>query len=332
MPKVSVVIPTHNPNEIYLREALDSVFRQTYQDFEVIVVDDGSSVDTKKMLSPYGNRIHYFYKDNCGANTARLLGLKKAQGEYIALNDDDDIWVPDKLQKQVEFLDACPELDLIFSDFIEFSAEDFSANSALSLNQMLHAIPNEIAPRLSFEARLFKHNIMYGYLKEPFIIQCTLMARKKACEKYRIFETKMRVREFFEFALRELHLLKIGFIDEILAHHRIHPDNSTGNYELFRQNTLFICNNALDYPWMDKCCREILLFKIFRSYVGLGIYYIFLGKFSEGRKNLQAIVKDNRFHIASIARWACELISSKNIIQFGRYVKRWPKSFSKNEN
>lgn len=197
---------------------MHNVFSQTFQDLEVIVVDDGSSVDTKEMLSPYENRIRFFYKDNGGSNTARLHGLRKAQGEYIALIDDDDIWVPDKIQKQVEFLDAYPELDLIFSDSHSFNEKGFFPKSVLSSNKIFRKISTEIASNLSSDAQLFTNNILYDYMRAPFIIQCTLMMRKKICE---IFETKMKSRNFYEFALRTIHLLKIGFIDETLAHYRL---------------------------------------------------------------------------------------------------------------
>jgi len=332
MSKVSVIIPTHNPNKKYLHEALDSVFNQTFQDFEVIVVDDGSSVDTKEMLSQYANRIRFFYKDNGGPNTARLLGLRKAHGEYIALIDDDDIWVPDKLQKQVEFLDAYPELDLIFSDFHEFNEKNFSPQSVLSSIKLFRKIPTEIASNLSSDAQLFTNSILYDYIREPFIIQCTLMVRKKICEKFEIFETKMKSRNFYEFGLRTIHLLKIGFIDETLARRRIHTNNITSNYELFRKNTLFICNDALSYLWMDARCKELLCFEMFRSYVGLGLYYFFQGNFSEMRKNFKAIMMDNRFRLPGISRWILKLIFSNNIELLVQYLRRWPKTISKTGN
>jgi len=213
-----------------------NVFSQTFQDFEVIVVDDGSSVDTKEMLSPYENRIRFFYKDNGGPDTARLHGLRKAQGEYIALIDDDDIWVPDKIQKQVEFLDAYPELDLIFSDFREFNEKGFSPKSVLNSNKIFRKIPTEIASNLSSDAQLFTNNILYDYMRSPFIIQCTLMMRKKICG---IFETKMKSRNFYEFALRTIHLLKIGFIDETLAHYRLTAQRRERTFCKYFKNKLW---------------------------------------------------------------------------------------------
>ena len=80
MPKVSIIIPIYNPPRTHLFESIESVFSQTFRDFEVIIVDDGSSIDTKKMLNPYGEKIRYFYKENGGVNTARLFGLKEGTG------------------------------------------------------------------------------------------------------------------------------------------------------------------------------------------------------------------------------------------------------------
>lgn len=332
MPKVSVIIPTHNPNKKYLHEALDSVFSQTFRDFEVIVVDDGSSVDTKETLKPYENRIRFFKKENGGVNTARLFGLKRAQGDYIALIDQDDRWEPDKLQKQVEFLDAYPELDLIFSDYNAFNEKVIFPKSALSSNKNFRKIPTEIASNLSSDAQLFTNNILYDYMRAPFIMQCTLMVRKKMCEKFEIFNTKTNGREFYEFALRTIHLLRIGFIDETLAYWRTHEYNVTHNIELFCNNTLIVCEDALNYPWMDARCKEFLHSQVFKAFAGLGLYYFLQGNFSKASKNFKAIMLDNRLHLSEISRWFFKFIFSKSIVGGGKVLWRGLKTFSKTGN
>ena len=99
-PLVSVIIPAYNSAD-FIDEALKSVFDQTYKDLEIIVVDDGSTDDTRAVLEKYGDRVNYHYQDNNGPASARNRGIKLARGKYIAFLDADDLWLPTKLEKQV---------------------------------------------------------------------------------------------------------------------------------------------------------------------------------------------------------------------------------------
>ncbi len=106
-PRVSVIIPTFNRAWI-LEEAVESVLAQTYTDFELIVVDDGSTDDTRTRLAHYGRRIAYIHQPNQGVSAARNAGLHLASGELIALLDSDDLWAPAKLARQVAFFETHP--------------------------------------------------------------------------------------------------------------------------------------------------------------------------------------------------------------------------------
>jgi len=103
-PKVSVVIPTYNRAE-KVRPTIESVLSQTFTDLEVIVVDDGSSDGTREILGRvYGDRIRYLFQNNQGVSGARNKGITEARGEWIAFLDSDDLWEPDKLERQFEAL------------------------------------------------------------------------------------------------------------------------------------------------------------------------------------------------------------------------------------
>ena len=102
-PSVSVVIPTYNRSE-FLRESVGSVLAQTFCDLELIVVDDGSSDDTYEVISSFSDpRIHYEYQENCGVSSARNLGVSRSCTPYLAFLDSDDVWLPDKLERQLSF-------------------------------------------------------------------------------------------------------------------------------------------------------------------------------------------------------------------------------------
>jgi glycosyltransferase involved in cell wall biosynthesis len=107
-PKISVIIPTYNRVHL-IKDAIESVFNQTYQDFELIIIDDGSTDSTKEVLAEYGERLQYIYQDNQGRSAARNHGIALAKGEFIAFLDSDDVWFPDKLTRQVPILESSPE-------------------------------------------------------------------------------------------------------------------------------------------------------------------------------------------------------------------------------
>jgi len=104
MKKVSVIIPFYS-NISWLAEAIDSVLDQTFKDFEIIVVNDGSPEDDIVFLEIYQNRIKYFKTENKGPAHARNFGIEVAQAEYLAFLDSDDLWMPTKLAKQIELMD-----------------------------------------------------------------------------------------------------------------------------------------------------------------------------------------------------------------------------------
>ena len=110
MPLVSVIIPTYNRGWI-LKEAIDSVLSQTFTDYELIVVDDGSTDNTTDILKFYPE-IKLIRQENRGVSAARNMGVKASSGKYLAFLDSDDLWLPGKLEKQVNFFDKNPDADI----------------------------------------------------------------------------------------------------------------------------------------------------------------------------------------------------------------------------
>ncbi|NES05366.1 MAG: glycosyltransferase, partial [Okeania sp. SIO2F4] len=113
-PKVSVIIPVYNC-EFYIAQAIESVLNQTYTDYEIIVINDGSTDNTDQVLQPYMKKIRYFYQENKGLSATRNQGIKMAKGELIALLDADDLFLSYKLQEQVAIFHAQPNIGLVQS-------------------------------------------------------------------------------------------------------------------------------------------------------------------------------------------------------------------------
>ncbi len=121
-PLVSVIIPVHN-GERYLAAALESVFAQTYEPTEVVVVDDGST-DGTAMVARGDPRVIYIYQPNQGVPVARNAGIDRSTGELLAFLDADDLWVPEKLARQVDYLASHPEVSLTFTHQRLFLSSD----------------------------------------------------------------------------------------------------------------------------------------------------------------------------------------------------------------
>jgi len=124
-PKVSVIIPAYNCG-LLVEEALESVRRQTWQNFEVIVVDDGSTDDTWRVLQDAAakwDKVRAIRAEHKGLAAARNRAIAEMRGQYIALLDADDLWTPDKLQRCMDFLEAHPELSIVYTPMAPFKGK-----------------------------------------------------------------------------------------------------------------------------------------------------------------------------------------------------------------
>lgn len=135
-PLVSVVIPTYNSAD-FLIQALNSVLNQTYSNYEIIVVDDGSSDNTSQAIEPWRSQIRYIYQDNQGVAAARNRGIDAATGDFIAFLDADDLFLPQKLQQQVAVFEAQPDLGMVISGWQVTDAE----GEVISDIELWHSLP-----------------------------------------------------------------------------------------------------------------------------------------------------------------------------------------------
>lgn len=155
-PRVSVLIPTWNREE-YLGEAIESVLAQTYRDYEIVVVDDGSTDGTAELVKRY-NIVRYVWQPHTGISAARNRALEEARGELITWLDSDDLYSPMKLEKQVAFLDTNYICQLIFClpwSFSDISYEKMSVRqkSIMDVNQKEYrrCLPTACMRRTLFE-------------------------------------------------------------------------------------------------------------------------------------------------------------------------------------
>ena len=127
MPKISILIPSYNAAH-FLPISIESAISQTYQDFEIIIIDDGSKDNTKELvqsfIDKYPNKIHYISQENKGLSVARNVGIAQSKGDYLALLDADDKWMSCRLEEGVKVLDADNSVGLVHGDITLIDKDD----------------------------------------------------------------------------------------------------------------------------------------------------------------------------------------------------------------
>jgi glycosyltransferase involved in cell wall biosynthesis len=167
-PKVSIVIPVYNNGSNYLREAIDSALFQTYKNIEVIVVNGGSTDGgkTDRICKSYGNKIRYYVKENGGIATALNMGIEKMKGEYFSWLSHDDVYYPEKVQKQIEVLSGFEDKEtVIYSDFT--GNEGDLSKSKVKLSRV--SICLNLGDGFSFSSAMLHKNVINSYEKNAMI-------------------------------------------------------------------------------------------------------------------------------------------------------------------
>jgi glycosyltransferase involved in cell wall biosynthesis len=211
-PKVSVIIPAHNTAP-FIAEAMDSVFYQTFRDFEVIVVNDGSP-DTPELeaaLQPYMARIRYLKQENRGVSSARNTGIRHACGEFLAFLDSDDIWLPEFLETQVRFLESHPQVDAVMADALLFGGPAGEATLRMLKNS---------GPRILDFAEMLR--------REGGQIPSASAARRLRAIEAGMFDERLHIAEDLEFFVRICFPDRaVGYLGQTLVKYRQRPGSLT---------------------------------------------------------------------------------------------------------
>ena len=227
-PGVSVIIPTFNRANV-ISETIDSVLAQTYRDIEIIIVDDGSTDDTAKKLSVYGNRIRIVHQENAGTSAARNRGIEVSTAKIIAFQDSDDLWRPNKLERQLSLL---ARLD--------------SSVPCCLCNALMQNLYGDGRELLSFDIAGISSaypeglwlNVTEVLASRPVLFNQTVAVRREALEKVGGFDAELRNAEDYDLSLRLSLEGPWAFITEPLTIWRAGACNSLSKMAVRDQITL----------------------------------------------------------------------------------------------
>jgi glycosyltransferase involved in cell wall biosynthesis len=220
--KVSVIIRTYNRAYI-VAEAIESALNQTYGDYEVLVVDDGSTDNTSEVVQRFGDpRLRYVrHERNQGVGAACNTGVAESRGELIAFLDSDDIWRPEKLERQVACMEQHPEVDAVFSD-IEIIDDTTTLPSLIAT---MNSFSKLLAKDRKQQEYVFSARQLYLCLLEEVPIKPTvLLLKREIFQKVGPFDLTALGCEDWEFLLRLSRVACFGYVDLVLGAQRRTPD------------------------------------------------------------------------------------------------------------
>lgn len=210
---VSVIIPVYN-DEKYIRESIESVLNQDYESLEVIVVDDGSSDFTPKILQKFNKRITYIRQENRGTAAALNKGIQEANGQFIAWLSSDDLFLPKKIKHQVDRLIESPSLALVYTDWIMIDSHGEEV-------KVVHC-PRPPSERFVIEL-----------LKENFVNGSSVIIRRECFEKVGYFDETLPIDSDGDMWFRMLkNGCRFGHVPIPLIKYRWHSDNLSHRYKL----------------------------------------------------------------------------------------------------
>ena len=209
-PKISIIIPVYNGSN-FLREAIDSALAQTYENVEILVINDGSNDHgaTEKIAKSYGDKIRYFAKEYGGVATALNLGIKKMKGDYFSWLSHDDLYRPEKITKQIEFLSKQTDKNIvIYADYELINEKGNHVETRVQDHQMLEKVP------------------IYSLLR-GIINGITLLIPKVVFETHGDFDVSLRCTQDYDLWFRIFNDYKFVHQPEVLTKTRFHPNQDT---------------------------------------------------------------------------------------------------------
>jgi glycosyltransferase involved in cell wall biosynthesis len=298
MPNVSVIIPTYNRSD-HLRAAILSVLGQTYQDFEVIVVDDASTDDTADMVRNIRDpRVRYVrHSTNRREAETRNTGVRSAIGEYIAFLDDDDEWLPQKLQREVELLEKSPaEVGGVYT-------------GCLNVDRSSGRVRGRVVP--TKRGNILEDMAVKNWVGTP----STVLFRRECFARVGLFDESIAFGVDYDMWIRIAAAYRIEYISEPLVKYYIQGDRLTTNHELVIRG---LENQLIKYRGLFCKSREGLS----RRYRIIGTLYCYNGDLKKGRRSLLKAIRTNPFELRQYFHLCTSFLGPRNFLRIRSLVVR----------
>ena len=223
---VSVVIPVYNQDR-YVAAAIDSVLAQTFRDFEVVVVDDGSTDSTPAVLARYASRIRVIRQRNRGGAAALNTGIRAARGEWIAWLSSDDLWEPAKLERQVEVLHREPRVGMVYTDYVYVDAD------------------GRLLSRESFPAPPTRRKVLLRLIRRCFINGSSTLIRRAVFDAVGWYDEGDRLAPDWDMWFRIAAAFDIAQVPEPLVRYRIHGEQTSSKRDLMDRASKRVASRAV---------------------------------------------------------------------------------------
>jgi glycosyltransferase involved in cell wall biosynthesis len=221
-PSISLVIPTYNRAH-YLGETIDSVLSQQFQDFELIVVDDGSTDATQEVVSRYGPRVRFLRQENRGPSSARNLGVFYSRGDWISFQDSDDLSLPNHLETLYSCVKQRPGLGMVFANGVYLGGPVHGRETIIPATKSRRLAQRGVRLRDVFDKSIVR-------------LQAALVS-KRCYREIGGHDETLRISEDLDLAFRLIARYPVAYLDQVVFAYRRHPGNTSANQELrLREN------------------------------------------------------------------------------------------------
>lgn len=291
---VSIILPTYNCAN-FLPDSIRSILLQTYGSYEIVVVDDGSTDNTKEVLDTFMGKIKYIsLEQNKGLPTARNIGIQSAQGKYIAFIDADDLWSPEKLQTDIEYFQMYPEVGMVYSRHVNVDEKGKFINRGT-------------------KRQLPSGNIFIQLFSEQnFITTSTVVVKKEVFETTGLFDEQFFNCQDWDMWLRIAFYFKVAGINKFLVKYRHNPNSLSKNYQRVLKHQKMVIDKIYT-AFKDKengISEKLYKKRLALHYAKVGRYYLRAGDKNHAHENFRLSLKYNLLNIRTIRYYLYTLYSA----------------------
>jgi cellulose synthase/poly-beta-1,6-N-acetylglucosamine synthase-like glycosyltransferase len=252
MPKVDIIIPAYNAAK-YLPSAIESVIAQTFDDWKILLVDDGSTDDTREVISSFadrlGERLQYIYQNNKGLPAARNTAIRNSTAEFLALLDADDVWLPSRLEESVKSFEGRPQCGLSYG-MIRYI--DVEGKTSEWEDRRQKNAEGRIAAQI--------------YMRKVNLPCPTVTFRRLCVAEVGLFDETMRATEDRDMWLRIALKYEVCFIERVIAHYRLSPTSMSTDLNRMLTAQLKFVEKHRGAPGCGTWQRREALGFIYRQY------------------------------------------------------------------